>query len=161
METSNIRSRLIALPSRCQHSQALGRVSIIGACLPRNFPGSGVVVSPNHHQDDEMKAAVRIAATKAELNRYFDMINRRVPGRVAQSIKWLRKPSSFAVRLLVAIALILGGIFSVLPLLGLWMLPLGLLLISQDLPFLQKPLVTALAWMETKWKMLRLKWQKK
>lgn len=49
-----------------------------------------------------MKAAVRIAATKAELNRYFEMINRHVPGRVAQSIEWLRKPSSFATRLLAA-----------------------------------------------------------
>ena len=32
----------------------------------------------------------------------------------------------------------LGGIFSFLPLLGVWMLPLGLLLIAQDVPFLQK-----------------------
>ena len=108
-----------------------------------------------------MKAAVKILATKAELNRYFEMINRRVPGRVAQSIQWLRKPSSFAVRLIVAVLLIFGGIFSFLPVLGLWMLPLGLLFISQDLPFLQKPLVKALAWMETKWKLLKLKWQNK
>ena len=112
-------------------------------------------------QGHEMKAAVKIAATKAALNRYFEMINRRVPKRMAQSIEWLRKPSSFAVRLMVAILLVLGGIFSFLPILGLWMLPLGLLLISQDLPFLQKPLVTALAWMEKKWNLLKLRWQKK
>ncbi len=107
-----------------------------------------------------MKAAVRILATKVELNRYFEMINRRVPRRVAQAIEWLRKPSSFAVRLIVAILLILGGIFSFLPVLGLWMLPLGLLFISQDVPFLQKPLVSTLAWVETKWKLLKWKWQK-
>jgi hypothetical protein len=35
--------------------------------------------------------------------------------------------------------LVLGGIFSVLPLLGLWMLPLDLLLLVQDLPFLRRP----------------------
>lgn len=114
--------------------------------------------SPSVHHKNE---GSRMAATKAELNRYFEMINRRVPRRVAQSIKWLRKPSSFAVRLIVAIALILGGIFSFLPVLGLWMLPLGLLFISQDLPFLQKPLITALAWMETKWKLLKLRWKNK
>jgi len=72
----------------------------------------------------------------------------------------LRKPSSFAARLAVAVLLIVGGIFSFLPVLGFWMLPLGLLLIAQDVPFLQKPLVKALAWVEAKWKLLRLKWQK-
>jgi len=72
----------------------------------------------------------------------------------------LRKPSSFAARLAVAVLLIVGGIFSFLPVLGFWMLPLGLLLIAQDIPFLQKPLVKALAWVEAKWKLLRLKWQK-
>ena len=65
------------------------------------------------------------------------MINRRVPTRVSQSIQWLRKPSSFGVRLVVALLLILGGIFSFLPVLGLWMLPLGLLFIAQDVPILK------------------------
>jgi hypothetical protein len=100
-----------------------------------------------------------MAATKAELNRYFEMINRRVPTRVSEFIRWLRKPSSFAARLAVALLLILGGIFSFLPVLGIWMLPLGLLLIAQDVPFLQKPLVSLLAWIEKKWALLRLKWQ--
>jgi len=102
---------------------------------------------------------IRTVTTKAELNRYFEMINRRVPIRVSQSIRWLRKPSSFAVRLVVALLLILGGIFSFLPVLGLWMLPLGLLFIAQDVPMLQKPLVRALAWFEEKWEQLKVKWR--
>ena len=96
-----------------------------------------------------------MTATHAELNRYFEMINRRVPISVSQSIRWLRKPSSFAVRLVVALLLMLGGIFSFLPVLGLWMLPLGLLFIAQDVPILQKPLVRALAWVEAKWEQLK------
>ena len=59
-----------------------------------------------------------MTATHAELNRYFEMINRRVPISVSQSIRWLRKPSSFAVRLVVALLLILGGIFSFFTCLG-------------------------------------------
>jgi hypothetical protein len=47
--------------------------------------------------------------------------------------------------------LIFGGIFSFLPVLGLWMLPLGLLLFAQDVPVLQPPLIRALAWVERKW----------
>ena len=31
------------------------------------------------------------------------------------------------------------------------MLPLGLLLIAQDVPFLQAPLARALGWVERKW----------
>jgi hypothetical protein len=87
------------------------------------------------------------------------MIDRRVPIKVSQSILWLRKPSSLAVRLVVALLLILGGLFSFLPVLGLWMLPLGLLFIAQDVPILQKPLVRTLAWFEAKWEQLKVKWR--
>jgi hypothetical protein len=97
--------------------------------------------------------------TKAELNRYFEMIDRRVPMRVSQFIRWLRKPSSFAARLLIALLLIVGGFLSFLPVLGLWMLPLGLLFIAQDIPILQKPLVSALAWVEANWERLKVKWR--
>jgi hypothetical protein len=47
--------------------------------------------------------------------------------------------------------LIVGGIFSFLPVLGLWMLPLGLVLFAQDLPFLEKPTARTLGWIERKW----------
>ena len=100
-----------------------------------------------------------MATTKDQLNRYFAMIDRRVPARVSQLIRWLRKPSSFAVRLVVALLLIVGGFFSFLPILGLWTLPLGLLLIAQDVPLLQKPLVKALTWVESRWELLKVKWR--
>ena len=100
-----------------------------------------------------------MATTKAALNRYFEMIDRRVPVKVSQSIRWLRKPSSFGVRLVVAMLLILGGIFSFLPILGIWMLPLGLLLIAQDVPLLEEPLLKTFTWVEVKWNWLKLKWQ--
>ena len=84
------------------------------------------------------------------------MIDRRVPISVSQFIRWLRVPSSFAARLVIAMLLILGGIFSFLPVLGIWMLPLGLLLIAQVVPLLQKPLVAAFAWVERKCEWLRI-----
>jgi hypothetical protein len=119
---------------------------------------------PRSSGDDRCKRgsyfqACRVTTTKAELNRYFQMIDRRVPISVSQFIRWLRMPSSFAVRLVIAILLILGGIFSFLPVLGIWMLPLGLLLIAQDVPLLQKPLVAAFAWVERKCEWLRVKWR--
>jgi hypothetical protein len=43
-----------------------------------------------------------------------------------------------------------------LPLLGLWMLPLGLLLLAEDLPFLRRPMLRTLLWVERRW----LRWRR-
>ena len=88
---------------------------------------------------------------KAELDRHFAWFEGKLPPRPAKFIGWLRQPSSRYARIPLAILLILGGVFSFLPVLGLWMLPLGLLLFAQDVPVLQKPLARALGWIERKW----------
>lgn len=74
------------------------------------------------------------------LNRQLDRFEQQLPHRVARAIRWLREPSSRLVRIPAGFAFILGGIFAILPVLGLWMLPLGLLLLAQDLPFLRRPM---------------------
>ena len=102
-----------------------------------------------------------MASAKAELERYFDRIDRRVPATVSRFISWLRKPSALIVRWLIALLLIVGGTFSFLPVLGLWMLPLGFLFIAQDVPFLQQPLVDALRWIEAKWERLEAAWRRR
>ena len=43
-------------------------------------------------------------------------------------------PRSRILRIVIGVFLILGGIFSILPIFGLWMLPLGLLVLSVDIP---------------------------
>jgi len=88
---------------------------------------------------------------KSELDRHFAWFERRLPPWAARFVAWLRKPSSRLVRIPLAILLIAGGIFSFLPVLGLWMPPLGLLLFAQDVPMLQKPMVQMLGWIERKW----------
>lgn len=66
-------------------------------------------------------------------------------------VRWLRLPSSRLVRVPVSAVLIVGGVFGFLPILGFWMVPLGVLLVAQDVPFLQPPLAGALGWVERKW----------
>ena len=88
---------------------------------------------------------------KAELDRHFAWLEQRLPRGPARFVGWLRKPSSRLVRIPLAFLLIVGGIFSFLPVLGLWMLPLGLLLFAQDVPLLQGPLARMLCWIERKW----------
>ena len=88
---------------------------------------------------------------KSEIDRHFAWFERKLPPKPAKFVGWLRKPSSRYARIPIGILLILGGIFSFLPVLGLWMLPLGLLLFAQDVPFLQKPIAQMLGWVERKW----------
>ena len=88
---------------------------------------------------------------RAELDRHFAWFEGKLPPRPARFVGWLRKPSSRLVRIPAAMLLIAGGIFSFLPVLGLWMLPLGLLLFAQDIPPLQKPMARMLGWIERKW----------
>jgi fatty acid desaturase len=47
--------------------------------------------------------------------------------------------------------LIFGGFLGFLPVLGFWMVPLGLVLLAVDLPALQPPLARLLHWIERKW----------
>jgi len=88
---------------------------------------------------------------RKELDRHFAWFEKKLPPRPAKFVAWLRKPSSIYARIPLAILLIVGGIFSFLPVLGLWMLPLGLLLFAQDVPPLQKPMAQGLGWIERKW----------
>ena len=88
---------------------------------------------------------------KMKLDGHFARFEGWLPPRLARFVGWLRKPSSRLVRIPLAILLIAGGIFSFLPVLGLWMLPLGLLLVAQDVPMLQKPTARMLGWVERKW----------
>jgi hypothetical protein len=59
-------------------------------------------------------------------------------------LRWVRKPHMHLIRIPLAILLILGGVFSFLPILGLWMLPLGLAVLAVDVPPLKRPVGNAL-----------------
>lgn len=81
-----------------------------------------------------------------ELRAAFKRLERLLPNRMASALRWLRHPASRWARLPVGLVLILGGIFSFLPVLGVWMLPLGLMLIASDVPFLQRPMARFTMW---------------
>ena len=50
----------------------------------------------------------------------------------------MRLPQSRLLRTLIGVALIFGGILGFLPILGFWMIPLGLLVLSHDSPFVRR-----------------------
>lgn len=84
------------------------------------------------------------------LDRELDSFASRLPDALARWVHWLRRPSSRYVRIPASIGLVLGGVFSFLPIFGLWMLPLGLVLIAKDVPVLQRPVSRMLFWINRK-----------
>jgi hypothetical protein len=97
-----------------------------------------------------------ISKDEARLNRHFHRMEAQLPSWIARPIRWLRVPSSRWIRVPVGLFLIVGGLLSVLPVLGLWMLPLGLLLLAEDLPFVRRPMLRSLLWVERRW----LRWRR-
>jgi len=87
----------------------------------------------------------------ADLDYQSERFERKLPDKAARLARWLRRPSSRWVRIPAALLLIAGGFIGFLPILGFWMIPLGLLLIAQDVPFLRPPMARALNWLQDKW----------
>lgn len=86
-----------------------------------------------------------------DLDEHLEKFERRVPAWAARIIRWLRKPGSKWVRLPLGIILVLAGVVGFLPILGFWMVPLGLVVVAKDFPPLQPALVRFLDWVERKW----------
>ena len=85
----------------------------------------------------------------------IEALLRRLPARIGSGVAWLREPSRYVIRFAVGILLVLGGIFSILPVLGIWMLPLGLALLAEDMPGLKPVLERAVRWSERRWRTWR------
>ena len=75
----------------------------------------------------------------------------RLPVSLRSRVRWLRQPSSRWARIPAGALLILGGLLSILPVLGLWMLPLGLALLAEDAPPLRRARDRLLDWIERRW----------
>ena len=82
---------------------------------------------------------ISMSATDRRFARQFAVIARLIPA-LRGPIAFLRAKRWLIIRLPFALLLIAGGIFSILPFLGIWMLPLGLLLLAVDLPPLRGPI---------------------
>ncbi|MGA0540324.1 hypothetical protein [Neotabrizicola sp. VNH66] len=90
---------------------------------------------------------------RARLDREFDRLQAASP-RFGGFLARLRSPAARLIRIPVAVLLILFGFLGFLPVLGFWMVPLGLLLLAIDIPALQGPVGRTVL-------RLRLWWQRR
>ncbi len=82
-----------------------------------------------------------------------DALMRRPKRRVKLGNISMPVPHSPVLRIALGIALVIGGMFGFLPILGFWMIPLGLLVLSHDFP----PVRRFRRRMEVRW----AKWRRK
>lgn len=80
----------------------------------------------------------------------LDKLVHRLPPRLGDTVSYLLKPSSRWVRIPSGALLVVGGVLSFLPVLGIWMLPLGLALLAEDVPALRSSRSKVFDWVERK-----------
>jgi hypothetical protein len=87
-------------------------------------------------------------AATAQRERRLNQLIDRLPRSWQSTARWLRQPSQRWLRICVGVLLIVGSLFSILPLFGLWMLPFGLALLGEDIPVLRRAVDRILEWIE-------------
>src|SRR5690606_27030733 len=90
----------------------------------------------------------------SRLDRLFDRIQRHFPVTDGP-LRFLRHPLAVLIRIPLGILLVIGGLLSFLPVLGVWMLPPGLAILAIDLPFLQGPVTWATLSGQRRWTLWR------
>ncbi len=102
-------------------------------------------------------------STQLEQKKFERMLKRieaKLPDRLAQWVYWLVSPSGKHLRVPLGILLIAGGIFSILPVLGIEMLPLGIVLVAVDVPSVRHWVVRFGPKLEARWRLQRSRWRK-
>jgi hypothetical protein len=109
--------------------------AFLGIHTQRQAPGPTLTRGPGGDQNYDRE-------------RRLESLIRRLPQRLQGPVRWLRQPRARWLRIPAGLLLIVGGFLSILPVLGLWMLPLGLVLLAEDLPPVRRGTDSVLAWIE-------------
>ena len=91
-------------------------------------------------------AAPTIELTSERHEQRLELLIDRLPQSMRNPVRWLRRPASRWARIPAGILLVIGGTFSILPLLGIWMLPLGLILLAEDTAILRRYRARLIDW---------------
>jgi hypothetical protein len=98
-----------------------------------------------------MAGGAGIDRDERERQRRIGLLVDRLPPRVARAVRWLLRPEARWVRIPAGVLFLLGSMLFILPVFGLWMLPLGVLLLAEDIPPLRRQTGRWLATIERRW----------
>lgn len=114
---------------------------------------------------DPLETAARqaVRAMKSEdrqvMNAAFDELETETPAWLTKTLQWLRRPTVKWLRIGLAFFFIACSFFWFMPVVGIEFLPIGLLLLAIDVPFLRRPVGRAVLWLIAKWRELRARWK--
>jgi hypothetical protein len=131
--------------------RTLQHASGIFAYLPRIFPRKDDAFLFGH-----LGPPVMTARHKRRLERQFAALTSRSV-RLRRMATAIQSRPGVLVRLPLGLSLIAGGFLAILPVFGLWMIPLGLLLLAIDLPLLRPFVSAAVIRLRRKWALLQRK----
>lgn len=79
--------------------------------------------------------SARIDGAPGSANLARGTLRRRIAKTTLRTLQWGERHVPVGIRSLVGILLMVGGVFGFLPIVGFWMLPLGLAFIALDIPW--------------------------
>ena len=100
------------------------------------------------HTQDPGDPPVPDSSPDQERERRLELLVRRLPDGIQSTVRWLHRPAARWVRIPAGLLLMAASLLSILPIFGLWMLPLGLVLLAEDVPPLRHATGRILAWIE-------------
>jgi len=97
--------------------------------------------SPLTYRDGRAGLPYRARIGKAEVRYILSEDDKKaLLLRLRRIFAWGRANLPFGLRTVLGLVLVVGGVFGFLPVLGFWMIPLGLVLIALDVPPLRRRL---------------------
>lgn len=85
---------------------------------------------------------------------YIRRLTSRLPGWLRRSLNWLLEPGRHWVRVPVGVLFVVLGCFGFLPVLGFWMVPIGVLVLAEDIPWLRRPTIRLIGMIRRWWRRL-------
>lgn len=94
-----------------------------------------------------------------QLDEAFYKLRQILSPRLRPALDWLRSSRSKPVRIPLGILCMLAALLWFLPVVGVEFLPLGLLLLAQDVPFLRRPAARLTLWLISLFEWARRHWR--
>lgn len=95
------------------------------------------------------------------LDRAYEALERELPAGACRVLRKVRSPEARWFRWPLAVLLIIASMFWFLPVIGIELLPIGLLLIAQDVPFMKRPVGLGILWLLERWLRLKAWWRRR